>query len=229
MNCLITVPRSEPDEPVAVSRSAQSSSLMRTDRCCVTGLFGTAPSLPGVRTDFNGTSLRCTYTESTFGVRTPSNPAGSPVDRAQAQPSASAAASPSRPPPASRTVTPLVQGQDRAAALAQAHKGFAAVETDEARELIDLGDLAHRAARRVPRRQQQGRQVLHDPPGHLRGVPPDGAARQHLATTRSPRGSSRAGEAACVAPETATVIIDPACEYWLERTDDDPGEDEPTD
>ena len=30
----------------------------------------------------------------------------------------------------------------RAAALAQAHKGFAAVETDEARELIDLGDLA---------------------------------------------------------------------------------------
>ena len=66
MNCLMTVPRSEPDEPVAVSRSAQSSSLMRTDRCCVTGLFGTAPSLPGVRTDFNGTSLRCTYTRSTL-------------------------------------------------------------------------------------------------------------------------------------------------------------------
>ena len=29
-----------------------------------------------------------------------------------------------------------------------------------------------------------------------------------------------------MAPETVTVIIDPAYEYWLERADDDPGEDE---
>lgn len=62
MNCLITVPRSEPSPFVAASMSAQSSSLMRTDRCCVPGRLGMPPSLAGVRTEFNVTPLRCTYT-----------------------------------------------------------------------------------------------------------------------------------------------------------------------
>ena len=61
MNCLITVPRSEPSPFVAVSKSAQSSSLMRTERCCVPGRLGMPSSLTGVRTEFNVTPLRCTY------------------------------------------------------------------------------------------------------------------------------------------------------------------------
>ena len=57
----MTLARSSPAASAADSRSRQSSSLMRTERCCVPGLFGTWSSMSGVRTAFNVTPLRCTY------------------------------------------------------------------------------------------------------------------------------------------------------------------------
>lgn len=63
MSSLITVPRSLPTEPVTAPRSAQSSSLTRTDRCLVFGSFGMHSRYAGVRTPAT-CRKRC-------GVRTP--------------------------------------------------------------------------------------------------------------------------------------------------------------
>src|ERR1039458_7703477 len=65
MNSLITVARSDSTALGVFSRSVQSSSLMRTERCCVPGLFGMLPTISGVRTEINATSLRCTYDHAT--------------------------------------------------------------------------------------------------------------------------------------------------------------------
>ena len=62
--------------------------------------------------------------------------------------------------------------------------------------------------------------------GVFRRTARQGNTLLQLARHADRRGPERRPD---VAPETVTVIIDPACEYWLERTDDDPGEDEPTD
>ena len=61
MNWLISFARSVPVAVAAVCRSAQSLSLMRTERCCVPGWFGITPS---VRTGF-------TFITSVDGVRAP--------------------------------------------------------------------------------------------------------------------------------------------------------------
>ncbi len=117
MNCLMTVARSESRVPVAASRSAQSSSLTLTDRCCVPGLFGTRPSLPAVRTDFNGTPLRCTYGEGTVvyvhraslrGVQmidqpTAASPAAASCAGPRASPGVLTAGAPRRPPGSRRS------------------------------------------------------------------------------------------------------------------------------
>ena len=57
--------RSLPISAVMVPKSAQSSSLNRTMRCLFLGAFGTGSSVPGVRTIFQATPLRCTYTDAT--------------------------------------------------------------------------------------------------------------------------------------------------------------------
>ena len=60
---LMTLARSSPAASAAASKSPQSSSLMRTERCLVFGWSGTWSSMSGVRTVFNVTPLRCTYTD----------------------------------------------------------------------------------------------------------------------------------------------------------------------
>lgn len=62
----MTFARSVPARRVASSASFQSASSMRTERCFVFGLLGTRSSVPGVRTVFNATPLRCTYTQDTL-------------------------------------------------------------------------------------------------------------------------------------------------------------------